>query len=504
MGFEQTITDVRLLIIGAGLGGIGAALELCRRNERDFVVVDSGPRVGGVWRDNQYPNAATDTPIELYAFEHDLGSAWSTNYAPWNEILAYLEDLVEKNDLSDHLQFNTTIDSLTWDDGESCWHVKAADGRQWHARFVVWAGGLLSEPLIPDLPGMDSFDGTVTHTARWSDDLDLEGRKVLVVGGGATSIQTVPYAAEHAAEVYALVRTPSYVRPKPEVFFSDSDRLRFANDPTSQLEERARLLEGFEELTRTRFPMDGERIKEQEKAWQQYFDSLITDRRLREILTPDYRYGCRRPLVSNSYYQAFQKPTVTGLGGSIVKVEPDGVVTSELGKIVVDTIIFATGFDAQGMLGTLEVRNGLGDSLNEAWREVPSAYLGTLVKGFPNLFLINGPNTGGPVVTGVIAGQAAYIADCVEWAGENCTVEVDPVIFDAYNQDVQERAKASVLVQGGCTSWYRTEGGTGKVFSHWPGTIESLRRALKEAPRSDLIIRDRSLLRSTSTSASLV
>jgi cation diffusion facilitator CzcD-associated flavoprotein CzcO len=198
--------------------------------------------------------------------------------------------------------------------------------------------------------------------------------------------------------------------------------------------------------------MNEELIAQQEDAWRESFDTPVTSPRLREILTPDYRFGCRRPLVSNTYYQAFQKPTVTAIGGSIERILPDGVVTTEADQINVDTIIFATGFDAQSMLGSLRIDNGRGQRLEEAWKDRPRAYLCTLVKDFPNLFLINGPNAGGPAVTDVITAQAAYIA------------------------------------RGNCSSWYRTGGGDGQVFTHWPGTITSLREALAQAPDSHLII----------------
>jgi cation diffusion facilitator CzcD-associated flavoprotein CzcO len=235
--------------------------------------------------------------------------------------------------------------------------------------------------------------------------------------------------------------------------------------------------------------MNEELIAQQEEAWRESFDTLITSPELRTILTPHYRFGCRRPLVSNSYYQAFQKPTVTAMGGTIKQVLPDGVLTTDAGRIDVDTIIFATGFDAQGMLGSLRVDNGRGQRLEEQWKDRPQAYLCTLVKDFPNLFLINGPNAGGPVVTDVIAAQAAYIANCLGYAAQpGATVEVRPRAFERYNRDVEQRAAGSVLVRGGCSSWYRAGGGDGQVFSHWPGTITSLREALAQAPRSDLII----------------
>lgn len=485
--FGGAIEDVRTLIIGAGMGGIGVALELTRRGEDDFIVIDRGPKAGGVWRDNQYPTAATDTPIELYAFAESLGSKWSTNYAPWNEILEYLDGLIDDSGLESHIQFETVVDALVWDPEAGHWHVSATNGQRWRARFVVWAGGLLSRPSIPKLPGLDQFEGEVLHTARWRDDVDLAGKKVLVVGGGATSIQVVPLAAESAAEVYALVRTPSYVLPKPEVFFTDEDRATFAVDHSRQTAERSRLLAGFEELSATRFPMDGERIKKQERAWEQYIDSVITDPRLRDVLTPKYRYGCRRPLVSNTYYQAFEQPNVTGFGGSISEVRPTSVVTTDHGEIDVDTIIFATGFEAQDMMGDLHVDNGHGVTMKETWKERPRAYVGTLVAGFPNLFIINGPNTGGPVVTDVISSQSRFLANCMEWAGPDGTVEVDPDVFEEFNRDVDARAETSVLVQGGCTSWYRA-GGDGGVFSHWPGSLSSLISTIDGAPREHLII----------------
>lgn len=486
---EVSEGTVQVLVIGAGLGGLGVAVELRRHGLNDFVIVERGARVGGVWRDNQYPNAATDTPIELYAFADFPGTKWSRNFAPSNEILEYTDDIVEQNALLPHLRLSTCIESLDWNAATAHWRVRATDGRTWQARFVVWAGGLLSQPMIPDIPGLNEFQGEVLHPATWSPDIDLTGRKVLVVGGGATSIQVVPHAAERADRVYAMVRTPSYVLPKPEKFYDDHDRAGFAAGSDAQLTERQRWFDHFERLTRTRFPMNDEMVAEQEAVWRESFDQLITDPALREILTPNYRFGCRRPLVSNEYYQAFAKPHVTCIAGTVERALPDGVIAGDGSKLDVDTILFATGFDAQGMLGDLHVDNGRGQQLEQEWKDRPRAYLGTLVKDFPNLFLINGPNSGGPVVTDVIVAQARYVVRCMEYAAEpGAVVEIDPSAFERFNRDVDERAAGSVLIRGGCTSWYRTGSGDGQVFSHWPGTITSLREALRDAPKSDLII----------------
>jgi cation diffusion facilitator CzcD-associated flavoprotein CzcO len=475
-----------VVIVGAGLGGLAAGHELRERGIDDFVILDKGKRIGGVWRENRYPNVACDTPIELYAFSFHQGTNWSQNFAAGSEILAYLEEIARRYDLERSIVLETDVASAQWDDDAQEWTVVAADGRTWTSRFLIWAGGLLSQPRIPTFPGADTFRGPVVHTAQWRDDVDLTGKNVAVVGGGASSIQVLPYAAKHAKHVYAFIRTPSHVLPKPERTYADEDRRRFATGSSMQRDIRAQLSDESEDIARARFPMNDAFIESIEMKWRAFMEAEIRDPQLREVLTPRYRFSCRRPLVSNAYYPVFNQPNVTAVGAGLEALTPRTAVAGDGRAFEVDAVILATGYDAAGMLGRFHVIGRDGHDLAQAWKAYPEAYLGTLVKGFPNLFLVNGPNLGAPAVTEIVEAQTKYVAACIRYVETHDvgSIEVKPQIHDDFNRDLQARFAESVLLRGGCTSWYRAGGGTGAVFSHWPATIGAYKDCVA-SPRSE-------------------
>lgn len=469
---------VDVVIIGSGLGGLGAAVRLKEAGYDRMAILERTDSLGGVWRENRYPNVACDTPIDLYAFSFFPGNRWSANFAPGNEILSYLHELAEVYGVDDRIEYGADVTRTAWDDDRAVWRVECRDGRRWEGRYLVWAGGILSRPLIPRLPGLDAFEGEMFHTALWPDEISLDGKAVAVVGGGATSIQVVPHAAEHAKRLYAFVRTPSYVLPRPDIVFSQADR----DNPDFAKGQRARRKEWFdlfEFIGRARFPMNDEIIGQQETNWRKHFDAVITDPHLRAVLTPDYRFGCKRPLFSNDYYPALTRPNVEVVGRGVARLGEKEIVDTEGRAYPVDTIIWATGFDPQNMLGGLEILGRDGKSLAEAWHAIPEAYYGTFVKGFPNLFLINGPNAGGASVTDLMEAQLGFILRALRAAEEKqaSSVEVSEAAHDAFNRDIQRRANDSVMVLGNCASWYRV-GGTGGVFTHWPGTIEAFQREI--------------------------
>lgn len=482
----------RVIIIGAGLGGLATAARLKMHGHSDLVILDRGSSVGGVWRANTYPNAACDTPVELYSFTFFKKSNWSSNFAPWNEILGYAEDLARSFDLEKHLELNTEIASAHWDDDVQQWHVRSVDGRAWIAEFLVWAGGLFSQPLIPDFPGMSTYRGTVIHTARWDSKVDLTKRTVAVVGAGASSIQVIPYAAEHAKQLYAFIRTPSHVLPKPEVHYAPEDWQRFSSDPASQAELRQKWTEHFEKLAASRFPMNDALISEQETMWRDFINREVVDADLRELLTPRYRFGCRRPLVSNAYYKSLTAPHVRVFATGIKDLDETGVVTSDGEHLDVDVVILATGFRTAGMLGNLDIRGRAETSLQQQWGDVPQAYLGMLVQGFPNFFMIIGPNALTASVSSIVEAQSEYIAACIDLVRSKGvgSVEVPTEVQDEFNKDVRQRSNASVMVQGGCESYYRS-GGNGTVFTHWPGTSRSYQEAVAQVRSQDLVWRGR-------------
>lgn len=473
-------------IVGAGLGGLASAAKLKQAGIDSIVVFERADDLGGVWRANRYPNVACDTPIDLYAFSYFPGRNWSTNFAPGNEIWDYLREFADQYDVRPSIEFGTEVARAIWDEDHSHWALETKDGRCFTSRFLIWAGGLLSRPVVPNVPGKDLFKGEMLHTTEWSDKVRLEGKSVAVVGGGATAIQVTPYAAQHARKAHVFVRTPSYVLPRPDLFFALGDRESpdFAARQRERREEWFRL---FEKIAEARFPMNSELIAQQEGEWRKHFDKEIHDPRLRAILTPNYRFGCKRPLFSNDYYPALKRENVEVIGSGVSRLTADSIVDKEGNAYPVDLIIWATGFDTAHMLGGLEIAGRDGQTLEAFWRELPEAYYGTLVKGFPNLFLINGPNVSGASATDFIEGQVALIVDAIKSMSRSGarTVEVSPQTHDTYNQDIQRRASDSVLVLGNCSSWYRA-GGDGGVFTHWPGTIEAFRAKITGDARTGL------------------
>lgn len=473
-------------IIGAGLGGLITAAKLKQAGIDRIVVFERADDLGGVWRANRYPNVACDTPIDLYAISFFLGRNWSTNFAPGNEIWAYLNEFADHYDVRPSIEFRTEVASAIWDDDKALWAIETKDGRAYTSRFLVWAGGLLSRPVVPNVPGKDLFKGEMLHTTAWSDEVRLEGKSVAVVGGGATAIQVTPYAAQHAAKAHVFVRTPSYVLPRPDLFFAGEDR-ESPEFAARQNERREEWFHLFEKIAEARFPMNSALIAQQEGEWRKHFDKEIHDPSLRDILTPNYRFGCKRPLFSNDYYPALRRPNVEVIGSGVSALTEDSIVDMEGNAYPIDAIIWATGFDTAHMLGGLEIAGRGGRTLEAFWRELPQAYYGTLVKGFPNLFLINGPNVSGASATDFIEGQVTLIVDAIASMAQSGarTVEVSDETHDAYNRDIQRRASDSVLVLGNCSSWYRA-GGDGAVFTHWPGTIELFRAKITGDARTGL------------------
>jgi cation diffusion facilitator CzcD-associated flavoprotein CzcO len=483
-------TGVRdILIIGAGLGGLCAAAKLIEGGIQNITVLEAAETVGGVWRINRYPNVACDTPIDLYAYSFYQGDKWSTNFAPGHEILAYLHEFSDKFGVTPKIAFNTRIASAIWQKDTSHWRVTSTDGRVWQGRHLIWSGGMFSTPSLPVVKGVESFTGLSLHSTEWHDGIDLKGKRVAVVGGGATAIQIVPYVQEHADHLIAFVRTPSYVMPRPDINFVPAER----GTPEFAAQQRARRNEWFnrfEFIAKSRFPMNSEVIAEQEAVWKKQFDTQVTDPHARAVLTPDYRFGCKRPLFSSAYYPAVTAENVTLVGRGVSHLDGDSIVDVDGERYPVDVVVWATGFQLVDMLGGLEIRGRDGVSLEEEWSDLPRAYFGSMVAGFPNFYIVNGPNSGGASVGDIVEAQVAFILKSMTEAEARRmpVIEVDKDAFETFNKDIQRRSDASVMVQGNCVSYYR-KGGDGAVFTHWPDTIVAFQQRIAEEGPSGLVFR---------------
>lgn len=468
------------ITIGAGPGSLGAAAKFIEGGCDDIVVIEAASDRGGVLRQRRHPNVACDTAIDLYAFGYYPGDKWSTDFAPGSEILTHTQEFADPFHVTPKVEFDTRIIAAHWDGDGAYRPLQSEDGQHWCARILIWAGGILSQPIIPEIEGLESFTGESVHASYWYDGIDLVGKRVAVVGGKATSVQVVPYVAKLAEKLYVFVRTPAYVVPRPDISFEDMNR-KSPEFAEQQRAHRLEWLDRFEMSAKARFSMVDALVAEQEANWRKLFDAPVTDPHVRQVLTPTCRCGCKRAQFSADYYLACGRKNVEMIARGVSGLSGDCIVDAEGDRYAVDVVIWATGFAPTAMLGNLSITGTDARKLAKEWEDVPHAYFGTMVEGFPNFFLINGLNSGSASVTDLIEGQADFILEVVgRMKAEGTPVaEVSEAAYRAFNEEIQARGDASVMVQGNCNSYYRVGGG-GKMSTHWPDTIVSYRRRMEE------------------------
>ncbi|MBU8808490.1 flavin-containing monooxygenase [Mycolicibacterium goodii] len=384
------------VIVGAGFAGIGAAIQLKRMKFDDFVVLEREDDLGGTWYVNHYPGLAVDVPTTTYSYFFEPNPNWSRLFSTGTEIKNYADDVADKYDVRRHIRFNTTVTGARWDEDDAVWRLSLAGGEQLRARFLITATGFLSQPRTPDIPGITEFDGKVIHTTDWDDEYSLHGRRVAIIGTGATAVQLIPELAERVAELTVYQRTPIWVVPKIDVRFPPAIKRLFTRAPLTQ-----RALRAVTDAIYA-FMVDTAVLK------HRYFRRLniaaadlgrlhlaasIRDRDLRRKLTPDYDFGCKRPTFSNSYYRAFTKPHVHLQADGIDHIEPDGIVNADGGKTVIDTLVLATGFDLwEANFPAIEVIGRQERNLGKWWRQTRfQAYQGVSMPHFPNYLSLASP-----------------------------------------------------------------------------------------------------------------
>ncbi|HEV2237181.1 MAG TPA: NAD(P)/FAD-dependent oxidoreductase [Ktedonobacterales bacterium] len=467
--------DVRVAIVGAGFSGLGMAIRLLQHGIRDFVVLERGADVGGTWRDNTYPGCACDIPAHLYSFSFAPNPAWSRVYATQPEIWAYLRACVKQFALEPYLRCETDVTGATWDDAAQCWRLATSQGPL-TARALVFGNGPLSEPSLPAVPGIESFAGTLFHSARWDHAHDLAGERVAVIGTGASAIQFVPHIQPLVGHLTLFMRTPPWIVPRLDGEIPAERRALYARYPLARQLLRGKLY--LERELRGHALMHRTRLLRVVKGWAVgQLTRQVPDAALRTKLTPSYTIGCKRILISNDFYPALAQPNVTLETAGMREVRPHSIVTSDGREIPVDTIICATGFHVTDMPAAAYVRGRDGRTLAEVWRRAPEAYLGTTVAGFPNLFLQTGPNTGlgHNSMIYMIESQLSYILGALRLMERRGlgAVEVRPSMQAGYNREVQRRLAGSVW-NSGCQSWYLHA--SGRNSSMWPGQTWEYRR----------------------------
>ena len=476
---------VDVAIVGGGFAGIGAAVRLLEAGRSDVVVLEKSDGIGGTWRDNTYPGCACDVESYLYSFSFAPNPNWTRNYARQPEIHRYLEDVVARYGVRDHIRFNTGVTSAEWNDAG--WELRIADGRVVRARAVVWATGALHEPSIPELDGLDDFSGTVFHSARWNHDHDLRGRRIAVIGTGASAVQFVPQIQPEVAALTLFQRTAAWVLPKPDRRIPPRRRHRYAAFPQLQKLRRAATYARSESLVGG-FLKPG-RMRLIEKLARRHLDRALADRpELKAKLTPDFVIGCKRILLSNDYLRALTRPNVDVVTERITRVTPSAVVTADGVEHEVDTIVFGTGFRVAAGLGqSVPIIGRGGTGLVDAGRSGLEAFLGTTISGFPNLFVLTGPNTGlgHTSMVYMIESQLNYVLDALRVLDEHGAVALDTRRDrqNAYNATLQSRLAGSVWNSGGCASWYLD--GSGRNRTIWPDYTFRFRRRTRRVHLAD-------------------
>jgi len=466
---------VHIAIIGSGFGGLGAAIRLKEIGENDFLVFERKGRLGGVWRDNSYPGCACDVPSHLYSFSFARNPDWSRSFSPQAEIWEYLERCADRFGVRPHIRFDHAVESATWDDAAQRWILLTSAG-SFTADLLVSAVGALSEPGIPALPGLADFKGKTFHSAAWDHAFDLRGKRVAVVGTGASAIQFVPAIQPDVSKMTVFQRTPPWVVPRHDRELRAIERRLLRASPALQWLVRAEIHATRELLAVAFFyPRVAKLVERLARA---HLARSVPDAQLREKLTPRYTIGCKRILISNDYYPALTKPNVELVTQSIVRVTETGVVTADGVLHPVDAIIFGTGFQIQEYPFARHVRGRLGKTLAETWSDTMTAHLGTTVAGFPNLFLLLGPNTGlgHTSVILMIEAQLEHLVNAVRYMRASGATSVEPTreAEDAFVRAVDDAMAGTVWTAGGCASWYLDRHGRNSTL--WPGFTFTFRR----------------------------
>lgn len=389
-------TQYDAIIVGAGFAGIGAAIQLKRLGIDDFVVLDREDDLGGTWYVNHYPGLTVDVPTTTYSYFFEPNPNWNRLFSTGAEIKQYADNVADKYDVRRHIRFNTTVESARWDEEDKLWRVTLADGDTWAARYLITATGFLSQPHTPEIPGIESFEGKIVHTAAWDDSYDSANRKIGIIGTGATAVQLIPELAKDAADLTVYQRTAIYVVPKIDIKFGARAKRLFARVPLAQRAIRLvtdfiyEVLVDWGILHYSRFPLGNRAAAGLSTLWR---FAVVRDKELRRKLTPDYDFGCKRPTFSNKFYRAFTKPNVHLQASGIDHIEADGIVANDGTKAEIDTLVLATGFDLwEANFPAIEVIGRDGRNLGKWWRETRfQAYQGVSVPYFPNFLSLASP-----------------------------------------------------------------------------------------------------------------
>lgn len=486
---------VAIAILGGGFGGICAAIKLLEAGRDDFILFEKAESLGGTWRDNTYPGCGCDIPSHLYSLSFAQDAGWTRTYASQPEILSYLQRVANRYGIERKTVFRTAITAARWDEAEKMWRLESADGRRFTARVVIAATGLLHVPNIPSLAGIETFAGPVFHSAQWRHDVDLAGKRVAVIGTGASAIQFVPQIARTVGRLDLYQRTPPWVLPRNDRPISRLAREMMSRVPLVRTVWRAIQYLDAEAIAIgfTLFPSLMDRWQNSSKA---FIRRVIKDAALAEKLVPAYRMGCKRVLISDDYYPALTRENVTVVTDPLREVRPMGIVTADGVERPTDVIVYGTGFKPIDISAGMRIEGRGGRLLSDDWQDGPEAFRGVAIAGYPNFFMLMGPNSalGHNSIIFMIEAQVGYILRCLAWldadgrhGGRLAAIEVRTDAQRAFNAALRQRFGGSVWQSGGgegaaaCTSWYVHASGKNTVL--WPGFSASYWWTMRAADR---------------------
>jgi cation diffusion facilitator CzcD-associated flavoprotein CzcO len=489
-GVMQQLGHHRFAIVGSGFSGLGAAIRLKQEGIEDFVVLERAAELGGTWRDNTYPGCACDVPSHLYSFSFAPNPEWSRTFSRQPEIWAYLRRTAREHGVDAHIRYGHEVTSASWDDMRELWQIETSAGELTAAMLIVGAGPL-AEPRLPEIEGIEDFEGEIFHSARWNHEHSLDGERVAVIGTGASSIQLIPQIQPKVGKLHVFQRTAPWVTPQRDRPIKRWEQRLYGSFPLAQ-----RLVRGAIYAARELFVIPFMHPREgspPERIARRHLHAQVADQQLRAKLEPNYRIGCKRILISDSYYPALQQPNAEVVTDAIAKIAPRGIVTADGTERELDTIILGTGFHVADMPSADWIYGRDGRSLTEAWEGSPQAYLGATVNGFPNLFMLVGPNTGlgHNSIVFMIESQLHYLLEGLRFMKRRGleVIEVREQVQQSYDEEIQRRLRGTVWESGGCASWYRNE--QGKNTTIWPGSTWPFRRRLRTFDPGDYVLRRR-------------
>jgi cation diffusion facilitator CzcD-associated flavoprotein CzcO len=473
------VTHHRIVIVGSGFSGIGMAVRLLRDGERDFVLLERAGEVGGTWRDNTYPGCGCDVPSHLYSFSFAPNPGWSSTFSPQAEILDYLRGVARDFGVLPHLRFDRELKGADWDGAARRWRLETSRGPL-SADVLICGQGPLSEPKLPDVAGLETFEGTVFHSARWNHDHDLSGERVAVIGTGASAIQFVPRIQPVVHRLHVFQRTPPWIMPHRNRRLHAVERALYKRFPPAQLAMRAGIYWARESFV---LPFRNRRLRRlATRVALRQLERQVPDPKLRELLTPRYEIGCKRILPTDEWYPALMKPNVEVVPRGVREVRPGSIVAADGTEREVDTVIFGTGFHVTEIPLAAVLRGRDGRVLADAWNGSPEAYKGVAVAGYPNLFFLAGPNSGlgHNSIVFMIESQVNYVAEALHAMRRRGarTVEVRPEAQRAYNRELERLTEGTVWVTGGCASYYLDRNGRNSTL--WPTFTWPFRRRTRE------------------------